>query len=98
VVAEDGADYTRSDGCAGQLGIGTRQPRRQLTRVPQAVFARSRVVMVSCGRWHTMAVTAEGHAWTWRKKIWQAGQTGFRSTLIPKRRKTRIGQPVAALS
>jgi alpha-tubulin suppressor-like RCC1 family protein len=32
--------------------------------VPQAVFAGSRVVMVSCGGGHTMAVTAAGHAWS----------------------------------
>ena len=32
--------------------------------MPQALFAGSRVVMVSCGFSHTMAVTAAGHAWT----------------------------------
>ena len=33
----------------GQLGLGDGQLRRRLTRVPQALFAGSRVVMVSCG-------------------------------------------------
>ena len=64
VVAEDGAVYTCGRGDCGQLGLGDGQPRRRLTRVPQALFAGSRVVMVSCGGWHTMAVTAVGHAWT----------------------------------
>ena len=52
------------DGDDGRLGLGDGQPRRRLTRVPQALFAGSRVVMVSCGFSHTMAVTAAGHAWT----------------------------------
>ena len=64
VVAEDGAVYTCGYGVYGQLGLGDGQPRRRLTGVPQAVFAGSRVVMVSCGFWHSMAVTAAGHAWT----------------------------------
>ena len=49
VVAEDGAVYTCGYGVYGQLGLGDGQPRRRLTRVPQALFAGSRVVMVSCG-------------------------------------------------
>ena len=64
VVAEDGAVYTCGSGDYGQLGLGDRLPRRRLMRVPQALFAGSRVVMVSCGFSHTMAVTAAGHAWT----------------------------------
>ena len=64
VVAEDGAVYTCGYGGHGQLGLGDGQPQWRLTRVPQALFAGSRVVMVSCGFSHTMAVTAAGHAWT----------------------------------
>ena len=64
VLAEDGAVYTCGYGGDGQLGLGDQQPRRRLTRVPQALFAGSRVVMVACGGYHTMAVTAAGHAWT----------------------------------
>jgi len=43
VVAEDGAVYTCGYGPEGQLGLGNGHPRRRLTRVPQAVFAGSRL-------------------------------------------------------
>ena len=64
VVVEDGAVYTCGYGGNGRLGLGDGQPRRRLTRVPQEMFAGSRVVMVSCGGYQSMAVTAAGHAWT----------------------------------
>ena len=48
VVAEDGAVYTCGSGEYGRQGLGDEQPRRRLTRVPQAVFAGSRVFMVVC--------------------------------------------------
>jgi alpha-tubulin suppressor-like RCC1 family protein len=44
VLAEDGAVYTCGAGDRRRLGLGDEQPRRRLTRVPQAVFAGSRVV------------------------------------------------------
>ena len=78
VVAEDGAVYTCGRGDYGQLGLGDGQPRRRLTRVPQALFAGSRVVMVSCGFWHSMAVTAAGHAWTCGRN--EYGQLGVGDT------------------
>jgi len=75
VVAEDWAVYTCGGGLFGRLGLGDEQPRRQLTRVPQVVFAGSCVIMVSCGCAHTMAVTAAGHARTCGKK--DCGQLGM---------------------
>ena len=78
VVAEDGAVYTCGYGENGRLGLGDGQPRRRLTRVPQGVFAGSRVVMVSCGDYHTMAVTAAGHAWTCGRNSY--GQLGVGDT------------------
>jgi len=78
VVAEDGAVYTCGLGDWGRLGLGDEQPRRRLTRVPQALFAGSRVVMISCGGAHTMAVTAVGHAWTCGGNVY--GQLGVGDT------------------
>ena len=78
VVAEDGAVYTCGSGDCGRQGLGDGQPRRRLTLVPQALFAGSRVVMVSCGYKHTMAVTAVGHAWTCGRNDY--GQLGVGDT------------------
>jgi hypothetical protein len=50
------AGNTCGYGLHGRLGLGDEQPRRRLTQVPQAVFAGSRVIMVSCGTWYTIAV------------------------------------------
>ena len=46
--------------------------------MPQALFAGSRVVMVACGGYHTMAVTAAGHAWTCGRN--GSGQLGVGDT------------------
>ena len=43
--------------------------------MPREVFAGSRVIMVSCGNMHTMAVTADGLAWTCGLKY--SGQLGL---------------------
>ena len=64
VVLENGTVYTCGFGAYGQLGHGDAQSRRWLTRVPQEAFAGAHVIQVACGNLHTMAVTAEGHAWT----------------------------------
>lgn len=42
VVAEDGALYTCGEGRSGPLGLGDGEPRRRLTRVPQAAFGGAR--------------------------------------------------------
>jgi alpha-tubulin suppressor-like RCC1 family protein len=77
VVAEDGAVYTCGEGGYGRLGLGDIQPQR-LTRVPQAVFAGSRVVTVACGNGHKMTATAAGHAWTCGDNVF--GQLGVGGT------------------
>jgi len=57
-------DATCGFGAYGQLGHGDAQSRRWLTRVPQEAFAGAHVIQVACANLHTMAVTAEAHAWT----------------------------------
>ncbi len=46
--------------------------------MPQALFAGSRIVMVSCGFTHTMVVTAVGHAWTCGENDFGVGDTANR--------------------
>ena len=79
VGPEDGAVYTCGIGLPGRLGLGDEQPRRRLTRVPQAVFAGSCVGMVACGGWHTIAVTTAGHAWTCGRNTYGALGVGDRT-------------------
>jgi len=63
-VAEDGAICTWGYGGCGRLGHGDLGSRRTPTRLGKEWFAGSPVLMVSCGRNHTVALTAAGCAWT----------------------------------
>ena len=64
MVDEDGALLTSGDGAYGRTGHGDEQPRRQLARLPREVFRGSPVTQVTCGWRHTLAITADGRAWT----------------------------------
>lgn len=78
VVAEDGALYTCGEGRSGPLGLGDGEPRRRLTRVPQAAFGGVRVVLASCGGCHTIAVTGAAQAWACGEN--DSGQLGVGDT------------------
>jgi len=53
-------------GAAGQIGVGDTADRHALVRVGgEETFGQSKVHMVACGLYHTMAVTEEGAVWSW---------------------------------
>lgn len=63
-VAQDGAILTCGAGIDGQLGHGDGLARLRPTRLGPELFGGSRVVLVACGGYHTMAVTGAGRVWT----------------------------------
>ena len=60
-----GALWSWGDGGQGRLGHGDEQAQRQPTKVE--VFAGQRVVAVSAGGCHSLAITADGAFFTWGK-------------------------------
>ena len=62
-ITADGAVWSWGDGGYAQLGHGVRQ--RQLLPKKIEAFAGRRVVAVSAGREHSLALTADGAVFTW---------------------------------
>ena len=75
VVAADGRLYAFGDGRCGQLGSGREDdealPIEVLPALPHAIEPRaparwpSAVLRASAGRYHSLALTADGRAWAW---------------------------------
>jgi alpha-tubulin suppressor-like RCC1 family protein len=59
-LAADGAVWTWGKGDKGCLGHSDKQLRLTLTRLGKGVFGGSAAVLVACGKFHTMVVTADG--------------------------------------
>ena len=55
---------TWGHGLYGQLGHGDEQDRTRPAKLGREVFGGSAVMMVSCGGYHTMAVTEVGRLFT----------------------------------
>ena len=62
-VTADGAVWSWGDGGRGQLGHGDLQ--NQLLPKKIEAFAGQRVVAVSAGDFHSLAITADGAVFTW---------------------------------
>ena len=65
VVTEGGCVYTFGRGEEGQLGHGDAENQLEPRRVPAAGFNNERVMMVAARGLHTVALSEEGHAYTW---------------------------------
>ena len=64
-LAADGGVWSWGDGAGGKLGHGDQQ--NQLLPKKIEAFAGQRVVAVSAGSYHSLAITADGAVFTWGK-------------------------------
>jgi len=77
-VLEDRSICTWGCGENGRLGHGDEHQQPSPVRMGREVFAGSPVIMVACGRAHTVVVTAAGRVWTCGAN--GAGQLGHSDT------------------
>jgi len=96
-LAADGAVWSWGWGGQGQLGHGD----QQLQLLPKKVeaLAGQRVVAVSAGGSHSLALAADGAVWSWGKGA--SGQLGHgdeQHQLLPKKVEALAGQRVVAVS
>jgi len=61
-------------------------------------FAGQRVVAVSAGGSHSLAITADGAVWSWGLDMGQLGHGDEQDQLLPKTVETFVGQRVVAIS
>ena len=91
-LSDRGHVYSFGSNYDGELGHGDTDERRLPARVAALVQARQRVVVVACGRSHTVAVTAEGKLFSWGAgKDGRLGQGNEMSQALP----TEVPLPTA---
>ena len=93
----DGAAWSWGLGGAGRLGHGDQQ--RQLLPKKVEAFAGRRVVAVSAGDRHSIALTADGAVWSWGDGDWgRLGHGDMQGQLLPRKIETFAGRRVVAVS
>jgi len=96
-VTADGAVWSWGSGEDGQLGHGDEQ-RRLLPKQVEAL-AGQRVVAVSAGAFHSIAITADGTVWSWGRGFdGSLGHGDQQHQLLPKKVEALAGQRVVAVS
>ena len=84
-LTEGGVVFTCGRGLEGQLGHGDAENQRVPTRIPTAQFNNGRVVMLTAGKRHTVALSEEGHVFTWgHGGNGQLGQGSAEDLLSPR--------------
>jgi len=63
-VTAKGTLWTWGNGAFGKMGHGNKEPRQRPTRLGKEMYGGSSAVMVSCGRNHTLVLTAMGLVWS----------------------------------
>jgi len=96
-LTADGAVWSWGWGAAGQLGHGDTQ--KQLLPKSIEALAGQRVVAVSAGAQHSLAITADGVAWSWGGGgDGRLGHGDEQRQLLPKKVEALAGQRVVAVS
>ena len=96
-LTADGAVWSWGEGGEGELGHGDEQD--QLLPKKIEAFAGLRVVAVSAGLYHSLAITADGAAWSWgRGDYGRLGHGDQQRQLLPKKIEAFVGQRVVAVS
>jgi len=97
-LTADGSVWSWGQGGSGRLGHGDLQ--RQLLPKKVEAFAEQRVVAVSAGAMHSLALTADGAVWSWGDGIF--GRLGHgdhqQNQLLPKKVEALAGRRVVAVS
>ena len=96
-ITADGAVWSWGPGGDGRLGHGDGQT--QLLPKKVEAFAGWRVVAVSAGGYHSLAITADDAVWSWGDGgHGQLGHGDQQSQLLPKKVEALAGQRVVAVS
>ena len=95
-ITADGAIWSWGLGAYGKLGHGDGQD--QLLPKKVEALAGQRVVAVSAGGGHSLALTAGGALWSWGNGYrGRLGHGDGQNQMLPKKVETFVGQPVVAV-
>ena len=96
-LADDGSVWSWGRGAYGQLGHGDQQIQLQPKTIE--AFAGLRVVAVSAGGYHSLAVTADGAVWSWgRGDLGRLGHGDKQERPLPKKIEDLADRRVVAVS
>ena len=96
-ITADGAVWSWGDGGRGKLGHGDTQDQLLPKRI-EALVGR-RVVAVSAGYVHSLALTADGAVWSWGYGGWgRLGHGDQQDQLLPKKVEALAGQRAIGVS
>ena len=96
-ITADGAVWSWGDGLQGKLGHGDQQ--RQLLPKKIEALAGQRVVALSAGTFHSLALSADGAVWSWGGGgFGKLGHGDQQNQLLPKKIEALAGQRVLAVS
>ena len=96
-LTADGAVWSWGEGNFGRLGHGDQQDQLQPKKIE--AFAGQRVVAVSAGAYHSLALTADSAVWSWGAGFFgKLGQGDQQAQWQPKKIEALAGQRVVAVS
>ena len=96
-LTADGAVWSWGNGYHGRLGHGDNQA--QLLPKKIEAFTGQRVVAVSAGSDHSLALTADGAVWSWGSgAVGKLGHGDTQDQLLPKKVEAFAGRRVVAVS